>query len=181
MLPPHQVNRDIAAMPPAPSSDGRTELSLRLLRLGKALVSAVEARDDDNRFYRAVAQHYSALKVAVLDARPVFEVLQPDDDESEAPAGEESDLYWLASIDDKRANAITLEQVRELAEEFKGRELPNFVPYRTLEKLVEKHKGCWHDTTMECLESVNKELNTLLDGLVAEQFGNFAAVEGAIR
>ncbi|KAF8059174.1 mx [Scenedesmus sp. PABB004] len=177
-----QVNKDIAALPPPPSSDRSTELLMRLQRLAKAMAAAVEGHDD-NHFRQATARHFADFKAAVLKARPKFELPNNgrQQQEQKQPPTEEDNHFWLAGDGSTSAGAITLEQVRQLAAEFKGRELPGFASYRVLETLVAKHKGRWADAAQECLGRVDRELRGLVDRLLHEQLGNFKPAESALR
>jgi hypothetical protein len=100
---------------------------------------------------------------------------------------EEDAQFWLegpAQSEDgsgEPEGLITLEKARQLAGQYRVRELPSFPPYRVLEELVQGLKGRWDAAAAECLYGVGEVLQQLTDRLVEEHFGQFAGARKEVR
>jgi hypothetical protein len=161
---------------------------------------------DDAGFFRAADKHYSQFRQSVLSARPTVRLTSSTGSEA-ASAGtsskatpskatsssssstwqEEDAQFWLegpANSEDgsgEPEGLITLEKARQLAGQYRVRELPSFQPYRVLEELVQGLKGHWDAAAAECLHGVGEVLQQLTDRLVEEHFGQFAGARKEVR
>jgi hypothetical protein len=148
LVPSPQTEAQLRKLPPPPASDPSFELFSRLRDLARAVAKAVEG-SDDAVFFRAADQHYSTFRQSVLSARPTVRLTGDSDNASDNAfifgkrAWQEEDAqFWLqgpkhSDEDGEPEGLITLQKARQLAAQYRVRELPSFPPYRVLEELVQ--------------------------------------------
>jgi hypothetical protein len=202
-----QTEAQLRKLPPPPASDPGFELFSRLRDLARAVAQAVEGSDDAG-FFRAADKHYSQFRQSVLSARPTVRLTSSSSSSEAASAGtsskattskgntssssstwqEEDAQFWLEGPETQSGDGsgepeglITLEKARQLAGQFRVREVPSFPPYRVLEELVQGLKGRWDAAAAECLHGVGEVLQQLTDRLVEEHFGQFAGARKEVR
>lgn len=76
---------------------------------------------------------------------------------------------------------ITLEEIGRITEEGRVRELPGFVPYSTVDALINRHKGAWDIHIDDAADAVAANLEEVLLESVEEVFGRFPAASVAVR
>ncbi|GBF95383.1 hypothetical protein Rsub_07811 [Raphidocelis subcapitata] len=81
----------------------------------------------------------------------------------------------------RKGEQITLADIKRIAEENRVRELPGFLPYRTLDTLIEEEKGRWDLLIDDAADAVAANLEEVLLESVDEFFGRFPAAAVAIR
>lgn len=125
----------------------------------------------------------SSTAAAVSKHQPANQQQEEDVDFwLDGPAGEDQDHTQQQEPDSSSSTSlITLDKVRSLAREYRGRELPGYTPYKVLEVLVDQHKDRWGEAAKECLGQVAEQLTDMSLQLVQQQFGQFAAAEEHVR
>jgi hypothetical protein len=144
LVPSPQTEAQLRKLPPPPASDPSFELFSRLRDLARAVAQAVEG-SDDAAFFRAADQHYSKFRQSVLSARPTVRLTCDSDNAfifGKRAWQEEDAQFWLqgpkhSDEDGEPEGLITLQKARQLAAQYRVRELPSFLPYRVLEELVQ--------------------------------------------
>lgn len=180
-----QAQEQLQKLPPPLTDDPNSEFFNRLRDLAQSVSKAAKGYDNAG-FFRAVAQLCAEFKQSVLSARPTVRLTSSTNSTSSSRTWQEEDAeFWLEGPEFKGEGEpeglITLELARQLAAQYRLRELPSFQSYRVLEELVRMLKGRWDAAAIECMRGVGEELQQLTDRLVEEHFGQFAAARTAIR
>jgi hypothetical protein len=178
-----QAQEQLQKLPPPLTDDPNSEFFNRLRDLAQS-VSQAATGNDNAGFFRAVAKLCADFKQSVLSARPTVR-LTNSTSISSSKWQEEDAEFWLEGPvfegEGEPEGLITLELARQLAAQYRLRELPSFQSYRVLEELVRMMKGRWDAAAFECMCGVGEELQQLTDRLVEDHFGQFAGARTAIR
>ncbi|KAI8475322.1 MAG: P-loop containing nucleoside triphosphate hydrolase protein [Monoraphidium minutum] len=182
-----KVNKHLEEMPRAPAGDKNIELQQLCSRLHAALLSAVEAQDNNVHYAQRTNGIFQAFKADVLRARPYFRIGGAEPEAGSeggaggAVPGEEAEAFWLDTKPSRTAPSISLEDVKALMAEHRVRELPGFVPYTAVQVLINRHKGRWDAVIDDCCSAVAAEVEDLLMREVRAVFERFPRAHALVR
>jgi hypothetical protein len=76
---------------------------------------------------------------------------------------------------------LTVRQVKVILESCRTNELPTFVPYQGVLRLIAQFQGFWRAHANWCLEEVGAKVRTLLERHIKKVFRTFPQAQGVVR
>jgi pyruvate dehydrogenase complex dehydrogenase (E1) component len=158
-----EIDEKLKRLPPKPSDDMAYEFPNMLRLMAEELDDQVNAAAADKSFYQDIDKIYRVFSDKVKASLPTFKVKEtiigmgiPG-----PPQGEHS------------KGLMSLDQVKELRQRSRGRELPTFSPYGAVEELIGMTRGSWEAAMLECLDAVQEELRGAMHKSINKHFGRF--------
>lgn len=185
-----EVKEQMDSLPPSVSGDAKIELLQTIRHFATLINYHINALQNLKVFNQKIKKQFDQFKDTIHGTKPKFVQNKPCQDTSPSASPSSLGSFWKRSEQPKESpvpksnllpNHYTLEDLKQIVNNQKGKELDGYSPYGAFEYLVKKSQLEWKSHIISLLNNICGELYALLTKVADDIFGRFPNLLGQIK